>query len=240
MSNRVFITGDKHFPAEYKYLSFKHWSLGHELSREDYVIILGDFGICWDNSAEEKWWLNWFEDKPWTTLWIDGNHQNFPLLYSYPEEEWNGGIVHVLRPHIKHLCRGEIFNINNFTFFTFGGAASTDKHLRKEGKSWWPEEIGNYNEFDYAVNNLHAHNMRVDYVLTHTTSNRTIQKFDKWLPQFDSVTNFLDKFIEEEVNYKINFFGHFHQDRTIDDKHVLLYNDIIELFPNGEIKVVNN
>lgn len=238
--SRIFLTGDKHFPAEYKYLSFKHWPLGHELSREDYVIILGDFGICWDNSAEEKWWLNWFEDRPWTTLWIDGNHQNFPLLYSYPEEKWNGGMIHVLRPHIKHLCRGEIFNINNFTFFTFGGAASTDKHLRTEGKSWWPEEIGSYNEFEYAADNLRAHNMKVDYILSHTTSKRTIQKFDKWFPQFDPVTNFLDKFIEEEVDYKINFFGHFHQDRTIDEKHVLLYNDIIELLSNDEIKVVNN
>ena len=82
--------------------------------------------------------------------------------------------------------------------------------------------------------------MKVDYIFTHTTSNRTIQKFDKWFPRFDPVTNFLDKFIEEEVDYKINFFGHFHQDRTIDKKHILLYNNIIELFPNGEIKVVNN
>ena len=240
MPNRIFITGDKHFPAEYKFLSFKHWPLGRELSREDYVIILGDFGICWDNSVEEKWWLDWFEDKPWTTLWIDGNHQNFPLLYTYPLHNWNGGLVRTLRPHIYHLMRGGIFNLNNKTFFCLGGAASIDKHLRHEGKSWWPDEIPCYNEFEFAANNLRKHNMKVDYVLTHTTSNRTIQKFDKWYPQFDSVTNFLDKFIEEEIDYKINFFGHFHQDRTIDEKHILLYNDIIELLPDNTIKVVNN
>lgn len=52
--NRIFLTGDKHFPAEYKYLSFKHWPLGRELTRNDYVIILGDFGICWNNSKEEN------------------------------------------------------------------------------------------------------------------------------------------------------------------------------------------
>ena len=97
-----------------------------------------------------------------------------------------------------------------------------------------------YQEFEYAVANLQKHNNKIDYIISHTTSNRTIQKFDKWFPQFDPVTNFLDKFIEEEVNYKVNFFGHFHQDRTIDEKHVLLYNDIIELLPNNEIKVVNN
>lgn len=238
--NRIFLTGDKHFPAEYKYLSFKHWPLGRELTRNDYVIILGDFGICWDNSKEENYWLNWFEDKPWTTLWIDGNHQNFPLLYNYPLDKWNEGWTHIMRPHIRHLVRGEIFDLNSQSFFCMGGAASIDKHLRKEGKSWWEEEIPTYCEFATAADNLRAHNMKVDYVLSHTTSNRTIQKFDKWYPQFDPVTNFLDKFIEEEIDYKINFFGHFHQDRTIDNKHVLLYDDIIELFPNGEIKVVNN
>lgn len=238
--SRIFLTGDKHFPAEYKYLSFKHWPLGRELSREDYVIILGDFGICWDNSREENYWLNWFEDKPWTTLWIDGNHQNFPLLYNYPLEKWNDGWTHIMRPHIRHLVRGEVFTLSNKTFFCMGGAASIDKHLRKEGKTWWPEEIPTYNEFATAADNLRAHNMKVDYILSHTTSNRTIQKFDKWFLQFDPVTNFLDKFVEEEIDYKINFFGHFHQDRTIDKKHILLYNDIIELFPNNEIKVVNN
>lgn len=238
--SRIFLSGDSHFAAEYKRFSFKHWSLGRELSREDYVIILGDFGICWDNSKEENYWLDWFEDKPWTTLWIDGNHQNFPLLYNYPLDKWNGGWTHLIRPHIRHLVRGEIFEINNKTFFCLGGAASIDKHLRKEGKTWWSEEIPTYIEFEFAADNLRKHNMKVDYILTHTTSNRTIQKFDHYFPQFDSVTNFLDKFVEEEVDYKINFFGHFHQDRTIDDKHYLLYNDIIELLPNNEIKVVNN
>lgn len=238
--NKIFFSGDSHFPAEYKRFSFKYWPLGRELIRDDYVIILGDFGICWDNSKEENYWLDWFEDKPWTTLWIDGNHQNFPLLYNYPLEKWNSGWTHIMRPHIRHLVRGEVFTIDNKTFFCMGGAASIDKHLRKEGKTWWPEEIPTYNEFATAADNLRAHNMKIDYILSHTTSNRTIQKLDKWFPQFDPVTNFLDKFVEEEVDYKINFFGHFHQDRTIDNKHILLYNDIIELLPNGEIKVVNN
>ena len=238
--SRIFLTGDSHFSAEYKRFSFKHWPLGRQLSREDYVIILGDFGICWDNSKEENYWLNWFEDRPWTTLWIDGNHQNFPLLFSYPLANWNGGLTRVLRPHVRHLARAQIFNLNNKTFFCMGGAASIDKHLRQEGKSWWEEEIPSYNEFEFAADNLRAHDMKVDYILTHTTSNRTIQKFDRYFPIFDPVTNFLDKFVEEEVDYKINFFGHFHQDRTIDEKHYLLYDDIVELLPNGEVKVVNN
>ena len=239
--SRIFLTGDKHFPAEYKYLSFKHWPLSRELSREDYVIILGDFGICWDNSAAEKWWLNWFEDKPWTTLWIDGNHQNFPLLYSYPEEKRNGGMVHVLRPHILHLMRGQIFTINNMTFFTMGGATSVDKVYRKEGRSWWPQEIPSYEEMETGVINLTKYNNKVDYIITHCLPSSILDKFDKWCPQHDTLNNYLEKMIVQEVEFKKWFCGHYHVDRSFDNqKYNILYKDIIELFPNGDIKIVNN
>ena len=235
--NRIFLSGDKHFPAEYKYLSFKHWPLGRELSREDYVIILGDFGICWDNSVEEEWWLNWFEDRPWTTLWIDGNHQNFPLLYSYPKEKWNGGMVHVLRPHIKHLCRGEIFNINNQTFFCFGAARSVDKIYRKEGVSWWPEEQASWEEYEKGVNNLEKHNFQIDYILTHCAPNYLVDKLFPYEIQHDDTTNYLEKCIRQQVTFKKWFLAHYHIDRSYDNqKYNILYNNIIELLPDGEIK----
>ena len=227
MSNRTFFTGDKHFPEEYKYLSFKHWPLGRELTKNDYVIILGDFGICWDNSKGENYWLDWFNDKPWTTLWVDGNHQNFPLIYSYPTT-------------VKHLMRGQIFTLNDMTFFTMGGATSIDKVYRKEGRSWWPEEIPSYHEMAEGVNNLIKYNNKVDYVITHCLPSSILDKFDKWCPQHDTLNNYLEKMIVQEVDFKKWFCGHYHIDRTIDDKYFILYKDIIELLPNDEIKVVNN
>lgn len=238
--NRIFLIGDCHGSLELKKLSNKRWPLARELDRLDMVIILGDAGFMWDDTPETKYWDDWTEQRNFTTLAIMGNHERYPAIRALPAEKWNGGIVRKVRPHVMYMETGEIFTINNFSFFVMNGAASIDKAYRKEGISWWPQEIPSYQEFEYAAENLQAHNMKVDYILSHTTSNRTIQKFDKWMPQFDPVTNFLDKFVETEVNYKINFFGHFHQDRTIDNKHVLLYDDIIELFPNGEFKIVNN
>ena len=41
-------------------------------------------------------------------------------------EEWHGGKVHQIRESVIHLMRGEIFNIDNKKFFTFGGARSHD------------------------------------------------------------------------------------------------------------------
>ena len=56
---------------------------------EDYVVLLGDVGLVWDYKGEsktEKWWLDWLEDKSFTTLFIDGNHENFNRLNAYPTE----------------------------------------------------------------------------------------------------------------------------------------------------------
>ena len=47
----------------------------------------------WDGTEEEQKLLDWYNDKPWTTLFCDGNHENFDLLSKYPVEEWNGGKV---------------------------------------------------------------------------------------------------------------------------------------------------
>ena len=80
---RIFVTGDCH--AEFKKLSFKAFPEGRSLTKEDFVIVCGDFGL-WDESAEQKYWLDWLEARPFTTLWIDGNHENFDLLKRYPAE----------------------------------------------------------------------------------------------------------------------------------------------------------
>ena len=40
---------------------------------------------------EEKYNLKWLEDKPFTTLFVCGSHENFDQLYNYPVEEWKGG-----------------------------------------------------------------------------------------------------------------------------------------------------
>ena len=96
---------------------------------ENTVIILGDFGLIWkrdEESKEEKYWLDWLERKPFTTVFVDGNHECFPRIYSYPVAEWNGGKVHVIRPHVLHLMRGEVFTIEENKFFAFGGASSHD------------------------------------------------------------------------------------------------------------------
>jgi len=241
--SRIIFTGDTHGSLEIKRLSFKNFPEGRNLTKDDYVIICGDFGCIWDGSNCDKYWLDWLEDRPFTTLFVDGNHENFNLLYNWKipiEDNWHGGNVRVIRPSVLHLMRGQIFTINNMTFFTMGGATSVDKHLRKENISWWPQEIPSYIEMEYGVNNLNEHNNKVDYIITHCLPNSILDRVDRWCPQHDSLTNYLEKMIVQNIDFKKWFCGHYHIDRTIDNKYYICYNDFLELLTDNTIKVINN
>lgn len=240
--NRIFLCGDIHGEMEITRLSFKNFQLGRALDCEDYVIILGDFGFPWGGKYinSDKYWLNWLENRPWTTLFIDGNHENFQILNGFPVEEWNGGKTHILRPHVRHLMRGEIFNLHGHSFFCFGGAESIDKAYRKEGVSWWPEEQALREEYENGVNNLEKHNFQVDYILTHCAPNYLVDKLFPYENQHDDTTNYLEKCIRQQVTFKKWFLAHYHIDRSYDNqKYNILYNNIIELLSNNNFQVVN-
>lgn len=104
----IYITGDIHGSPER--LGMHSFYEQKEMTRDDIVIICGDFGMVWEKSGEsasEQYWLKWLEDKPFTTVFVCGNHENFDRLYQYPVKEWHGGKVHEIRPHVLHLMRGE-------------------------------------------------------------------------------------------------------------------------------------
>lgn len=124
--NKIFITGDIH--SDPTRLSSHSFIEQKELDKNDFVIIAGDFGLIWDTkeSSYEKKWLDWLDKKKFTTLFIDGNHENFDRLNAMPVSDWHGGKVHKIRDSVIHLMRGEIYNINNKTIFAFGGAPSHD------------------------------------------------------------------------------------------------------------------
>lgn len=123
----IYITGDCH--SNFERFNEENFSIQKEMTKDDYVIICGDFGGVWtfeEESSREKEVLDWLNEKNFTTLFVDGNHENFTRLYNYPVEEWHGGKVHKIRDSVLHLMREEIFEINNNKILTFGGAKSHD------------------------------------------------------------------------------------------------------------------
>ena len=224
----IFITGDTH-GSEFSKLNTKNFKIQKELTKDDYVIITGDFGLVWDNSNQEKYWLKWLEAKPFTILFVDGNHENFDLLNDYEIEYWHGGKVHKIRENIIHLIRGQIYEIDNEKILTFGGAETVDKERRKEGKTWWKEEIPSEEEFNEAIANLKNNN--IDYIISHTCDSFTLKVLNSAFPyklNAGTVNFYLDE-IKRISNYKKWYFGHFHEDIEINNKHRVIYNDVIKI-----------
>lgn len=122
----IYITGDTH--AEPQRFTGEAFPEQEEMTKDDYVIVCGDFGFLWNKgeSPEEKKILDWLEGRSFTTLFVDGNHENFNRLNALPVEEWHGGKVHKAREHVIHLVRGEMFEVDGVSIFSFGGARSHD------------------------------------------------------------------------------------------------------------------
>lgn len=224
--SRIFVTGDTHCTVDYKKLTSKKFPVQKNLTKDDYVIIAGDFGAIWDLSAQCKYMLEWYDERSFTTLFVDGNHENFNLLNGYPEETWNGGEIHRISPSIMHLKRGQVFNIGGITLFTFGGASSIDKAYRLSNISWWEAEVPNYAEVDAGLLNLARVDWKVDYVITHTAPTDIVKAV--YSDTFtDPTTAMLDNFAER-MSFKHWYFGHLHVDQCF-GKYTGLYNKIIEL-----------
>ena len=217
----IFVTGDTHGSIDSGKLSS---SSLEKLTKNDYLIICGDFGFVWYGDNRDDKYLNWLESLPYTVLFVDGNHENFDALNTYKIELWHGGHVQFIRPHVIHLMRGEIFNIENKTFFSFGGAKSTDKMYRQEHISWWEQEMPSDAEYDNAFYNLDRVHWKVDYVITHATSDTILGKIAPYY-KHDKLTNFLHV-IDSKLEYKKWYFGHYHLDDDVDRKHTLLYDKV--------------
>lgn len=249
----IYITGDCH--SDFRRFSKNVFPEQEEMTKDDYVIICGDFGGVWDENEEskhEKWWLDWLEERPFTTLFVDGNHENFDRLYSYPVEVWNGGKVHKLRNSVIHLMRGQVFILDGKKIFTFGGASSHDidggilelddpnyrlkkKELDKYRKSyrinhlsWWREELPSDDELQEGRRNLAEHNNTVDFIVSHCCATSTQVLLGGSLFKADVLTDYFEE-IRQEVNFKRWFFGHYHDNRNVNAEEILLYEQIIRI-----------
>jgi len=149
------------------------------------------------------------------------------MLAEFPVINRYGGFVHQIQPSLFHLMRGEVFEICGAKVFCMGGASSHDKHLRKPNVSWWEEEIPSKAEFEHAVETLEKHNWCVDYIITHCAPKSVQTKIANWYEN-DAVTSFL-QFVEDNCQFKHWYFGHYHTDMEVDEKHTALYNQIISL-----------
>lgn len=250
----IFITGDIH-AAPYERFNKCSFPEQDSLTKDDVVIICGDFGI-WHDCGEERAWLNWLNQKNFTTCFCDGNHENFDRLYGDEFEivDFCGGKAQKIRENVYHLLRGEIYDIQEKRFFIMGGASSHDiqdgildlanfasdnafkrvyKQMTKQGKmfrvnhfSWWRQELPGEAEMDAAVEKLKGVDYTVDYIVSHCAPTSII--YELGYKDNDAATDFLQT-IKRICKFKHWFFGHYHRDEDVGDKFTVVYHKIIKL-----------
>lgn len=249
----IYITGDCH--RNFERFNDSIFPEQKEMTKDDYVIICGDFGGVWDRDKEgkeETMLLDWLDCKPFTTLFVDGNHENFDRLYSYPVEEWNGGKIHRIRPSVIHLMRGQVFEIEGRIIFTFGGAQSHDinggilelddpyclpkkKELDRRREpyrinhlSWWKEELPSKAEMEEGRCSLRKNDYKVDFIISHCCASSTQACISQGAFKPDVLTDYLEE-IHQVATYSKWFFGHYHDNRNVNEKEILLYEQIIRV-----------
>ena len=249
----IYITGDCH--ADFTKFDIENFPAQKEMTKDDYVIICGDFGGVWvrdEESEKEKYLMDWLENKSFTTLFVDGNHENFDRLYSYPVEEWKGGKIHKIRSSVIHLMRGQVFTLEGKKIFTFGGAKSHDinggileyddpdfhkkrKELERNFKpyrinhySWWEQELPTEEEMEEGIRNLILNDNKVDFIVSHCCSSSTQALIGEGWYKRDYLTEYLEK-IRRSVQFKKWFFGHYHDNRYVNAWEILVYEQIIRI-----------
>lgn len=138
-----------------------HYALAYAAKNEiDTIVQLGDFGFWTKQDPFIRKVQKKAEQLGITLYWIDGNHENHPLLLTYPIDPETG-----LRPitkNIIHLPRNTRWEWDGISFLALGGAQSIDEGYRVEGFDYFPEECITAEEAVTAIQGGHA-----DVMFTH-------------------------------------------------------------------------
>ena len=223
----VYITGDTHGDISW----FKNPKL-KKLGENDILIICGDFGFLWNPKSEaEKKNLEILKSKKYTICFLDGAHENFDMLDAYTPYRWKGGNAHKIANNIFHLMRGEIFTLDNKTFFVMGGGESDDRDMREPGVSWWEEEMPNAEEIKNAEDNLKDANYNVNYILSYeapAVAKDFLKLHLKEAAKISPLNTYLQE-LTKNVDYYHWYFGSLHTDLQISKKMTAVFNEIHEI-----------
>lgn len=236
---RVFVTGDTHGGTS-KIIDFCERM---QTTKDDVLIILGDAclnydGWYYDHLKKEK-----LEKCLITVFCIHGNHEMRPhTIPTYKLKDWCNGKVWYEEeyPSLLFAKDGEMFDFNGKKVFVIGGAYSVDKKQRyfqwlggeRSSWEWWPDEQPSMEIKEYCEQQLDKHDWKVDIVLSHTCPQRYVPR-EAFMAVSDpeeidtSTEEWLDR-LEDRLEYRRWYAGHFHVDKSV-DKMRFLFDEFEEL-----------
>ena len=203
-------------------------------NKDTKLIILGDAGINYYLDTIDSMKKEFLNNLGITIISIQGNHEERPEnINTYQEIDRFNGKVYIEEeyPNLIFAKNGEIYKIEDNSFLVIGGAYSVDKYYRlRNNLQWFKDEQLSSTEQEEIFNKVKG--KQVDYVLTHTCPYKYIPReaFIEGIDQ-DLVDNnmeyFLDQ-IEENIDYKKWYCGHYHISKIIDNLEFMYY-DVKEL-----------
>lgn len=230
----VYITGDTHGNFN-RVIPF---AAKMNLQENDTLIVLGDAGLNYYNGKKDKAVKKVVNEFPFTTFCIHGNHEMRPEdISTYKTKNYCGGTVWYEEefPKILFAKDGEIYNFDGYSCIVIGGAYSVDKYYRlANGWRWFENEQPSDEIKKNVKTKLLSVDNRIDIVLSHTCPKRyePTEVFLKGLDQslVDKTTEeWLDS-IEQAVDYKKWYCGHFHTTKKVDKMQFMFENfDVLSL-----------
>jgi len=224
----IYITGDTHGNFE----RIERFCKDNSTTKKDILIILGDAGINYRCGEYDRAKKELLQSLPITLFCIHGNHECRPQnLEEYTEKQWNGAVVYAEEefPSILFAKDGEIYNLAGKRTLVCGGAYSVDKWYRiLGGYTWFADEQPDDTVKNRVEEQLAANDWKVDAVLTHTLPYKYIP-YEAFLSGIDqsTVDNSTEEWlgtVEERLDYKKWYCGHFHIKKSIDKLQIMYEN----------------
>ena len=204
------------------------------LTKEDILVIMGDAGFVWCNGPTEHFWLDFLDNKPWTTFCVLGNHENYDMIEQFPTTTFGGEEVYQVSKSVFYAKTGRIYDLCGKKCLVINGADSHDifvdgKRYHTPHVSWWEQEQITEEDIEVAKANLQKYNNTVDFVFSHT-GGQEVCNFLGFKPTISDnrLTRILDGVI-----YKKAFCGHYHKDMVTPTARIL-YNDIMLIATDKE------
>ena len=232
----IYITGDTHRD----FFRVRKFCRINETSKEDLLIIAGDAGVNFFLGSSDRTLKKELQERPITFLFVRGNHEERPenidtYIRKHVDTPTFSGEVYMEDkfPSLMFATDG-ICRIGEHRCAIINGAYSVDKYWRLEqGKPWFPdEELTDEEMVKIKVELMKgAEEAPIDIVISHTCPQK-YEPVEKYFPGLDQsgiskrMEEYLDE-IEESIDYKKWYCGHWHTDKTI-DKMRFLFNDVIE------------
>lgn len=177
-----------------------------------------------------------------TFFCIHGNHEMRPESIldakgnpAYKLVKWHGGMVYreAKFPHLLFAHDGDCYQLNGNSVLVCGGAYSPDKLYRQMYHyPWFPDEQPDTDTKARVEEQIETQHRKFDIVLTHTIPLKFLPDLHlKPLPSIDQSTEKWLDTVEERLDYRAWYAGHFHVNQRIGKLQILF--DEIHPFPKG-------